>query len=421
MMALLGGHGHEKGRAMKHRNSVLHGMLSYLPWKLFDELVAAHGADKWVRTLSTKCQFVALLIGQLSGFCGLRETVAGVNSQAARLYHLGAREIARSTFADANAHRPSAVFEALFAALVVQAGRGLRRTLDGATSLIDSTSLRLNQHSADWARYSATVCGAKVHVIYDPNAAHPVYAAFSTATVNDISAAQKMPIVPGATYVFDLGYYDYCWWAELHAADCRIVTRLKKNTPLTLTRERLIPPGGIATSRATILSDRIGHLPERQAGRRSNPMSDEMREVRVRLDTGKVLRILTNDLVAPAHEIVGQDARHCASQTRTSARTSGCCGGRPGAPADGRCDAKSEWSRATWAWPGGIATSRATILSVPHRPLPSRRPSPRRRRRSCRDPSTTGVRGCPPAAASFPAAAQRGCRRRRADRPSRRR
>ena len=35
-------------------------MLSYLPWKVFDELVAAHGADKWVRTLSTKWQFVAL-------------------------------------------------------------------------------------------------------------------------------------------------------------------------------------------------------------------------------------------------------------------------------------------------------------------------------------------------------------------------
>jgi Transposase DDE domain len=112
-----------------------------------------------------------------------------------------------------------------------------------------------------------------------------------------------MPIVAGATYVFDLGYYDYGWWAKLHAADCRIVTRLKKNTPLTVTRERLIPPGGIAMSSATILSDRIGHLPARQAGRRSNPMSDEVREVRVRLDTGKVLRILTNDLVAPAHEI----------------------------------------------------------------------------------------------------------------------
>ena len=53
--------------------------------------------------------------------------------------------------------------------------------------------------------------------------------------------------------MYDLGYYDYDWWAELHAADCRIVTRLKKNTPLTLTRERLIPAGGIATSSATIL------------------------------------------------------------------------------------------------------------------------------------------------------------------------
>src|SRR4249919_4135263 len=96
---------------------------------------------------------------------------------------------------------------------------------------------------------------------------------FCAALMSLTVAVQKMPIVPGATYVYDLGYYDYCWWAELHAANCRIVTRLKKNTPLTVTRERLIPPGGIATSSATILSDRIGHLPARQAGRRSNPMS----------------------------------------------------------------------------------------------------------------------------------------------------
>jgi hypothetical protein len=34
-------------------------------------------------------------------------------------------KIARSTFADANAQRPSAVFEALCAALAAQAGRGL--------------------------------------------------------------------------------------------------------------------------------------------------------------------------------------------------------------------------------------------------------------------------------------------------------
>jgi hypothetical protein len=46
VMALVSDHGHEMGRAMKHRNSVLHGMLAYLPWKVFDSLVTAHGADK---------------------------------------------------------------------------------------------------------------------------------------------------------------------------------------------------------------------------------------------------------------------------------------------------------------------------------------------------------------------------------------
>jgi len=42
---------------------------------------------------------------------------------------------------------------------------------------------------------------------------------------------QQMPIEAGATYVFDLGY-DYAWWAELDAAQCRIVTgSLKARSP----------------------------------------------------------------------------------------------------------------------------------------------------------------------------------------------
>jgi len=117
------------------------------------------------------------------------------------------------------------------------------------------------------------------------------------AKINDITAAQAMPIEAGATYVFDLGYYDYGWWARMDAAGCRIVTRLKTNTPLTVTAE-LDPPQGSA-----ILSDRIGLLPRRQAKNRKNPFGDPVREVRVKTETGKVLRILCNDLDAPAQEI----------------------------------------------------------------------------------------------------------------------
>ena len=52
-----------------------------------------------------------------------------------------------------------------------------------------------------------------------------------------------------------------------------------------------------------ILSDRIGYLPARLARSRKNPMQEPVREIRVRIETGKVLRVLTNDLDAPAQEI----------------------------------------------------------------------------------------------------------------------
>lgn len=286
---------------MQHKNSVFHDVLKRVPWAEFDRLVAAHKADWRVRRLPTKSQFIALLYGQLSGSASLREIVGGLESHAARLYHVGGRPVSRSTLSDANGARPSAVFAALFATMAAQAQRGLRRAVGDAVYLIDSTGVRLSGLGSHWARFSAKACGAKVHVIYDAQADRPIYAAVSAAKVNDITAAHDMPIEAGATYVFDLGYYDYAWWARMDAAGCRIVTRFKSNTPLTVTAERAVPDGGL--NGGAILSDRIGLLPQRQARGRKNPFADPVREVRVKTETGKILRILCNDLDADAQDI----------------------------------------------------------------------------------------------------------------------
>jgi hypothetical protein len=282
---------------MQHQNTVFHSLLKHVPWHVFDRLVDEHGADARVRRLSMKDQFVALLYGQLSGASSLREIVAGLSSHASRLYHLGARPAQRSTLSDANAARPAALFADLLALMIARSHRGLRRKIAETTYLIDSTGLRLSGLSAGWAKFSAGVCGAKMHVIYDPDADQPIYAALTSARVTDFTAAKAMPIEPGATYVFDLAYYDYAWWAKLDAAGCRIVTRFKRNTPLIVTAELDLPEG------SDILSDRIGLLPRRQARSRKNPFQDPVREVRVRTETGKVLRILSNDLDASAEEI----------------------------------------------------------------------------------------------------------------------
>ena len=283
--------------AMRHNNSVFHDLLKRVPWDLFDEFVCSRGSDKHVRRLSTRDQFIALLYGQLSGATSLREIVVGLESHRTRLYHVGGHVVHRSTLSDANARRPAEVFSGLFAGMVGRAQRGLRRKFGEATYLIDATSLHLSGMGSQWAHFSSRTCGVKAHVIYDADAERPIYAAITAAKVNDIKAAQAMPIEPGATYVFDLAYYDFGWWAELDAAGCRIVTRFKSHTSLTVTAEFDVPEGG------NILSDRIGLLPQRQARNRRNPFCDPVREVRVKTETGKVLRILCNELDAPAEEI----------------------------------------------------------------------------------------------------------------------
>jgi hypothetical protein len=179
------------------------------------------------------------------------------------------------------------------------AQRKARQTVREAIRLIDSTSLPLAGPGTKWAYFSSLTCGAKAHFVYDPTQEMPVFLSMSPANINDITAAKKMPIENGATYVFDLGYYDYGYWAELDARDCRIVTRFKTNTPLCKARDLPLDPANTSE----IKSDRIGFLPARQAKNRQNPMQAAVREIQVVIPTGKTLRLLTNDLDSPAQEI----------------------------------------------------------------------------------------------------------------------
>ena len=286
---------------MRHQNTVFHDAVQLIPWTTFDRLVEQHGTDRLVRKFNSRHQLLALLFGQFSGATSLREIESSLESHKARLYHVGGRVPCRSTFADANRQRDASVFSGLFAHMLAQANRQMKRQIKrqmgDVVRLIDSTGLHLAGIGTDWARFSTKVCGAKAHVVFDPDAGVPVYHAVTPAKVNDITAAKAMPIERGATYVFDLGYYDFAWWAALDAAQCRIVTRFKTNTPLVQGQDLPLDPT------SSVLSDRIGFLPLRQTNNRRNPMGAAVREITVKTETGKVLRIFSNDLDAPAQEL----------------------------------------------------------------------------------------------------------------------
>ncbi len=81
--------------AMRHQTSVLHQILKHVPWAAFERLVEQHGADRRVRRLSTRSQFIALLYGQLAGAVSLRDIETALLSHQHHLYHVGARSVSR--------------------------------------------------------------------------------------------------------------------------------------------------------------------------------------------------------------------------------------------------------------------------------------------------------------------------------------
>lgn len=176
---------------MQHYNSVFHGLLQHVPWCEFDRLVDKYEVDKHVRRLSTKSQFIALLYAQLSGAASLRAVETGLKSHETRLYHLGARAVARSTLSHANRQRPWAVFGELFTNLIARAHPGIRRKTRDAVRLMDATSVKLSSLSAGWTPLSNDSYSAKMHVVYDPDADCPLYCEVTGAKVADITPAKK--------------------------------------------------------------------------------------------------------------------------------------------------------------------------------------------------------------------------------------
>ncbi len=305
---------------MPHQNTVFHQLLQYIPWQRFDALAKEHGHAQTARTFKPRHHLVSLLNGALSGVQGLRATVTTVSLDAARLYHAGGAGVKRTTLADANRYRDAAAFSGLLEEMIALAHRKLRRDLREALYLIDATSIKLNSLSADWARAQRQSFGAKAHVVYEAEAGIPVYSLVTAATVNDIKVAKKLTIEPKATYAFDLGYHDFQWFADLHDAECRFVTRFKKNTAFTLTETRALPKGAVA------LADRIGRLSTRMARSRKNPFDHPIRQIEVQTDTGKTLLLMTNDLTSPADEIAAIYKRRWEIEGRPLSRTNGVRG-----------------------------------------------------------------------------------------------
>jgi len=280
---------------VKHSNSIFHQILKFIPRHTFQKVVDRHQGDYRTRTLSCWDQLVALLFAQLNSQTSLRGIETTFNSQRSKLYHLGASRISRSSLADANANRPAAIFSETFYYLLEKVRSKLpKNDACQMIRLIDSTTIDLNFNQFKWANFRSKKAGIKLHTVYDPNAAVPVFFSLTEAKTNDAKELNNLPMMPNTTYVVDRAYNNYSWFYALNQDNSKFVGRMKTNTCYTVIEKKTPIGTGVVTDEIIRLSS--------AKGKKHCPI-DLRRVTFVRAEDQKELVFITNDVSRSAVEI----------------------------------------------------------------------------------------------------------------------
>jgi putative transposase len=286
----------QKGPSMQFRDSIFASVLKPIDRRQFRAIVERHDGDAYDKSFKSWDHLITLVYGQLSGTGGLRGIETGFNANAHHHFHLGVRKVARSTLSDANARRPIGVFADTFGMLAAMAERRLRNEGTEMVRLIDSSPIPLGK-TCDWAEWNGRIRGMKMHVVYEPGADCLRCVEVTSATVNDIEVGREVEIEPGATYVFDRGYYHYGWWRKINDAQSHFVTRAKANTRFRVTKTRYVRK--TTGDGFKILDDAEVVLTSKGDSRLPIPL----RRIRVRREKGGLITLITNDLERTAVEI----------------------------------------------------------------------------------------------------------------------
>jgi len=278
---------------MRHINTIFSQLLREIPRYRFDAVVDRYCGNKGARKLTCWTQFCVMLFSQLSSRNSLRDISSSWDSHLNTHYHLGVTRVKRSTLAEANSKRPSGMYLELFYYLLGKTrGNGIKHA--DAVRLIDSTTIDLCKQQFEWATFRSGKSGVKIHTVFDPDAQVPTFFSITSANKHDKKAADKMPLLSGATYVFDRAYNDYAWFYGLTQRDIKFVGRMKSNAQFEVL-ETNTPSGD------GVLEDQIIHLSSAKA---KKECPTKLRRVSfVRKEDGKALSFITNDLKRTASEI----------------------------------------------------------------------------------------------------------------------
>jgi hypothetical protein len=243
-------------------SSIFSQLLQLIPRFEFESAVRKHDAERHARGFSSWGQFIAMLFCQLGHAKSLREICGGLAASEGKLRHLGLPTApARSTLAYANEHRPwqlcQTVFEQLLAKCQTLAAsqpgtmKKIKFRFKNPLLSLDASVIDLCARMFDWAKFRLTKGAVKLHLLLDHEGYLPSYAVITEGKTHEVRVARQMRFAPGTILVFDRGYTDYEWFANLIQQGVYFVTRLKENADYGVVEELAVP------QRRGVRSDRV--------------------------------------------------------------------------------------------------------------------------------------------------------------------
>lgn len=231
---------------MAHNNTVFSQLLKLIPRHEFERLSKAHHVGRQLRKTSRWSQFVSLCLGQLAGRHSLRDIESNMNAQSNRLYHLGAKPVARTTLSRLNEKQPYTMYEALFNQLYArcqQLAPKHRFRFKNKLYSLDASLIDLSLNIFPWAHYALGKAAMKLHVSLDHAGYIPQFAAITEGKVSDIELGRTLQYSKGSIVVFDKGYTDYKWYKALNEKGVFFVTRLRKSAIWKVVERREVDKG----------------------------------------------------------------------------------------------------------------------------------------------------------------------------------
>jgi len=285
-------------QALSHHNTAFHQLLKPLPRHEFETLARQHHVGQKLRAASRWDQFIGMAMSQLSGRQSLRDIQSNLEAQQHKLYHLGAKPIARTTLARLNEHQPAELYEALFHQLLArcksQPGKHKFRFKNPLYSL-DASALELATSRYPWAAHRDDAANVKLSVGLNHATDVPEFVALSDGSENDMVAGRRFRFPKGSIVAFDKGYVDYQWFGSLTKQGVSFVTRLRSKAVYRVLERRSVD------EKTGITSDQLIELTSAHAIKRGAP---RLRRIGYRdAETNRHYQFLTNNLTLSATTI----------------------------------------------------------------------------------------------------------------------